>query len=72
MNTEFSIKYLTGGDDSFGPNYGGATVYTLTRAGYENNCPNVYKLLQNLKFDLGEGKRLDGRYPGQARGPGRK
>ncbi len=52
MNTEFSIKYLTGGDDSFGPNYGGATVYTLTRAGYENDCPNVYKLLQNLKFDL--------------------
>ncbi len=52
MNTEFSIKYLTGGDDSFGPNYGGATIYTLTRAGYENDCPNVYKLLQNLKFDL--------------------
>ena len=52
MNTEFSIKYLSGGDDTFGPNYGGATIYTLTRAKYEQDCPNVYKLLQNLKFTL--------------------
>ena len=29
MNTEFSIKYLTGGDATFGPNHGGATVYSL-------------------------------------------
>jgi len=52
MNTEFSIKYLTGGDATFGPNYGGATVYSLTRAGYAQACPNVYKLLENMKFDL--------------------
>ena len=52
MNTQFSIKYLTGGDATFGPNYGGATVYTLTRAGYAEQCPNVGKLLANMKFDL--------------------
>ncbi len=53
MNTEFDIKYLSGGDDSFGPDYGGATVYTLTRGGYAEQCPNVYKLLRNLTFNLG-------------------
>lgn len=52
MNTQFSLKYLTGGDATFGPNYGGATVYTLTRAGYAEQCPNVSKLLANMKFDL--------------------
>ena len=52
MNTEFSLKYLTGGDATFGPNYGGATVYTMTRAGYDQQCPNVSRLLHNLKFDV--------------------
>ncbi len=54
MNTQFKMKYLTGGDSTFGPNYGGATVYTNTRAGYVSDCPNVGKLLTNLKFDLQE------------------
>lgn len=52
MNANFDITYLSGGDDWFGPNYGGATVYTNTRAGYVNECPNVGKLLKNLKFSL--------------------
>jgi glycine betaine/proline transport system substrate-binding protein len=52
MNKQFDMKYLTGGDSTFGPNYGGATVYTNVRAGYLNECPNVGKLLQNLKFTL--------------------
>ena len=34
MNTNFKIAYLTGGDDVFGPNFGGATVYTNVRKGY--------------------------------------
>ncbi len=33
MNTNIKMTYLTGGDDWFGPNFGGATVYTNTRAG---------------------------------------
>jgi len=52
MNANFSMRYLTGGDDWFGPNYGGATVYTNVRAGYTRECPNVGKLLANLKFTL--------------------
>ena len=41
-----------GGDEVFGPNYGGATVYTNVRAGYLEECPNVGRLLKNLKFTL--------------------
>jgi glycine betaine/proline transport system substrate-binding protein len=52
MNTRFEMRYLTGGDSSFGPNYGGATVYTNVRAGYLQQCPNVGRLVRNLKFTL--------------------
>ena len=52
MNVKFKLDYLSGGDDVFGPNYGGATVYTNERAGYSQECPNVGKLLSNLKFTL--------------------
>ncbi|MBI1416338.1 MAG: choline ABC transporter substrate-binding protein [Limimaricola sp.] len=52
MNARFDMTYLTGGDDIFGPNFGGATVYTNTRAGYVTECPNVGKLLENLVFSL--------------------
>ena len=52
MNTKFKMTYLSGGDDVFGPNFGGATVYTNVRAGYVDRCPNVGKLLKNLKFTL--------------------
>lgn len=52
MNKNFKMTYLTGGDDFFGPNLGGATVYTNTRAGYVTECPNQGKLLQNEVFTL--------------------
>ena len=52
MNANFELTYLTGGDDYFGPDLGGATVYTNTRAGYVDECPNVGKLLQSLTFTL--------------------
>jgi glycine betaine/proline transport system substrate-binding protein len=52
MNANVDMAYLAGGDEVFGPNYGGATVYTNTRAGYVEECPNVGKLLQNLEFSL--------------------
>ena len=52
MNANFDLTYLTGGDDHFGPNLGGATIYTNTRADYVNDCPNVGNLLKNLKFTL--------------------
>ena len=52
MNANFEMGYLTGGDEFFGPDLGGATVYTNTRAGYVEECPNVGALLGNLKFTL--------------------
>ena len=52
MNNTFKLTYLSGGDDVFGPNYGGANVYTNVRGGYLAECPNVGKLLQNLAFTL--------------------
>jgi glycine betaine/proline transport system substrate-binding protein len=50
MNARFKMEYLTGGDDSFGPNFGAASVYTNVRAGYLQQCPNVAQLLRNLRF----------------------
>ena len=52
MNTRFRIRYLTGGDQFFGPNFGSATVYTLTRKAYASQCPNVGRFLSNLSFTL--------------------
>lgn len=52
MNTNFDMAYLEGADDYFGPDLGGATVYTNTRGGFVETCPNVGELLQNLEFTL--------------------
>ena len=52
MNMEFHLKYLRGGDAVFGPDYGSAQVFTNTRAGYAAQCPNVGRLLHNLKFTV--------------------
>lgn len=52
MNTRFKMKFLTGGDAYFGPDFGDATVYTSTRKGYGDECPNVGQLLKNLSFTL--------------------
>ena len=52
MNANFKLTYLTGGDDVFGPNLGGATIYTNVRAGYLQECPNVGTFLKNLAFTL--------------------
>jgi glycine betaine/proline transport system substrate-binding protein len=52
MNANVEMAYLTGGDDVFGPDFGGATVHTNTRAGLSAECPNVGKLLDNMDFTL--------------------
>ncbi|MFK5977289.1 MAG: choline ABC transporter substrate-binding protein [Rhizobiaceae bacterium] len=52
MNANFDMSYLSGGDDFFGPNLGGATIYTNVRAGYTEECKNTGNLLKNLKFTL--------------------
>ncbi len=52
MNANFKIQYLTGGDALFGPNFGGASVFTTVRKGYVAECPNIGKLVSNLKFTM--------------------
>ncbi|WP_343559887.1 choline ABC transporter substrate-binding protein [Kiloniella sp. b19] len=52
MNANFELTYLSGGDDVFGPNFGGAEVRTNIRKGYQTECPNVGKLIDNLEFTL--------------------
>ena len=52
MNANIEMEYLDGGDDYFGPNYGGANVYTNVRQNYTTDCPNMGKLLNNLEFSL--------------------
>ena len=60
MNVRFDIRYLAGGDAVFGPNFGGATIYTLTRRGYTEQCTNVARLLRNLKFTLRQESEMMG------------
>ncbi|HET6467621.1 MAG TPA: choline ABC transporter substrate-binding protein [Geminicoccaceae bacterium] len=52
MNRNFDMVYLEGGDEVFGPDFGGATVHTNVRNGYLDECPNVGQLLRNLEFSL--------------------
>ena len=52
MNTNFDMAYLSGADDYFGPELGGATVHTNTRSGFVEECPNVGALLRNMTFTL--------------------
>ncbi len=52
MHSRFKMAYLEGGDDVFGPNLGGATIYTNVRKGYTQECANVGTLLKNLEFSL--------------------
>jgi glycine betaine/proline transport system substrate-binding protein len=54
---EMKIHYLDGMGDS---GFGAATVATNVRAGYASECPNIGKLLSNLKFNLAmEGAMMD-------------
>jgi glycine betaine/proline transport system substrate-binding protein len=52
MNLDYDLSYLDGGDIEFGPNFGGATVRTISRRGYAAECPNAAKLFSNLSYDL--------------------
>jgi glycine betaine/proline transport system substrate-binding protein len=72
MNANFKMTYLTGGDDYFGPDFGGAIVATNTRGGYVAECPNTGKFLANLSFSLAMENEImgailnDGTDPGEA------
>lgn len=50
MNMRMKMRYLAGGDDVFGVNFGEARVYTVVSAAYEARCPNVAAFLHALQF----------------------
>ena len=52
MNKNFEITYLTGGDETFGPDFGAATVFSNVRAGYLEECPNLGQFFKNLAFSV--------------------
>lgn len=52
MNTKFDITYLSGGDKYFGPDFGGAEVFTLSRTGWAGECPNAAQFFRNLVFTI--------------------
>jgi glycine betaine/proline transport system substrate-binding protein len=70
MNVRFDIHYMTGGDAIFGPNFGGATIYTVTRKGYTAECPNVANFLNNLHFTLRQESEMMGLILDQHQQPG--
>ncbi len=50
MNKRYDMRYLSGGDDTFGPDFGGAIIHTVVRKGYLQECSNVGRFLRNLSF----------------------
>ncbi len=60
MNTAHDLTYLAGGDAYFGPDFGGAQVYTLARTGWSEACPNAATLFRNLTFDIDMENQLMG------------
>lgn len=60
MNTTFDITYLSGGDAYFGPDYGGAQVYTLARTGWAAECPNAAQFFKDLVFTVDAENQLMG------------
>lgn len=60
MTLNFDMKFLDGGEDYFGPNQGGASVYTLAREGFAWQCPNVGQFLENFQVTVDEQSRMAG------------
>jgi len=60
MNLNIDLKFLNGGEKYWGPNQGGATVYTLARKGYAWQCPNVGQFLENYTFTVDEQSKMAG------------
>jgi len=58
MNRHWAIHYLTGGDRSFGPDFGSASVRTLMRSEVKQRCPTILKLTQQLVFTVDDENEL--------------
>lgn len=70
MNETLDITYLTGGDAEFGPDFGGAEVFTLARTGWRDQCPNAAKLLTQMTFTVPMENQIMGAILNDAASPG--
>ena len=52
MNTKLRMQYLSGGEKTFGANYGSSDVFTVARKGYTAECPNMARLLKQASFTI--------------------
>ncbi|QTP64376.1 glycine/betaine ABC transporter substrate-binding protein [Candidatus Liberibacter africanus] len=50
INLDLNIHYLLGGENISG--FGKASVYTVVRSDYLDKCPNIARLLKNIKFSV--------------------
>ncbi|WP_372866019.1 choline ABC transporter substrate-binding protein [Pseudomonas sp.] len=58
MNIKMDVTYLTGSEGVFGADEGLATVWTVTAPDYAQRCPNVDRLLNNLRFTAAQESQL--------------
>ncbi len=70
MNVTHDLVYLSGGDAYFGPNYGGAEVFTLARTGWAEECPNAATFFRQLTFDIDAENAMMGRILDDGEDPG--
>ena len=52
MNTKLKMTYLSGGEKTFGANYGASEVFTVARKGLTEECPNLARLLRQTTFTV--------------------
>lgn len=52
MNSQIELKYLTDGDEVFGPNYGSAKVFTIISPEFQKRCPAESNLISQIRFTV--------------------
>jgi glycine betaine/proline transport system substrate-binding protein len=52
MNVNMKMKYLSGGENYFGPNLGASRIFTVARKGLPKDCVNVANFFRNLTFSI--------------------
>ena len=55
-----ALRKLEGGDAEFGPDFGGATVHTVARKAWAEECPNAAKLFKQMVFSVDQENTLMG------------
>lgn len=58
MTINIDMRFLNGADEYFGPNGGGASVYTVVHPGFAWRCRNVGQFLKNYRFKAREQSRM--------------